>query len=75
MAGWKDILIDVLKLTDEVTRLNRKPGMWLACPQLVLEIIRFQKPPFIEKSTRISYFEYFFKFKLPQPINTKDIHW
>ena len=24
MAGWKDILIDVLKLTDEVKRLNRK---------------------------------------------------
>lgn len=22
MAGWKDILIDVLKLTDEVKRLN-----------------------------------------------------
>ncbi len=24
MAGWKDILIDVLKLTDEVKRLNEK---------------------------------------------------
>jgi len=24
MAGWKDILIDVLKLTDEVKRLNQK---------------------------------------------------
>ena len=24
MAGWKDILFDVLKLTDEVKRLNRK---------------------------------------------------
>jgi hypothetical protein len=24
MAGWKDILIDVIKLTDEVKRLNRK---------------------------------------------------
>jgi len=24
MAGWKDILIDVLKLTDEVKRLNNK---------------------------------------------------
>jgi hypothetical protein len=23
MAGWKDILIDVLKLTDEVKRLNQ----------------------------------------------------
>lgn len=23
MAGWKDILLDVLKLTDEVKRLNR----------------------------------------------------
>lgn len=22
MAGWKDILVDVLKLTDEVKRLN-----------------------------------------------------
>ncbi len=22
MAGWKDILVDVLKLTDEVRRLN-----------------------------------------------------
>lgn len=24
MAGWKDILIDVIKLTDEVKRLNQK---------------------------------------------------
>ena len=24
MAGWKDIFIDVLKLTDEVKRLNQK---------------------------------------------------
>jgi hypothetical protein len=24
MAGWKDILIDVLKLTDEVKHLNQK---------------------------------------------------
>ena len=24
MTGWKDILIDVLKLTDEVKRLNEK---------------------------------------------------
>ena len=24
MAGWKDILIDVLKLTDEVNRLNEQ---------------------------------------------------
>ena len=24
MAGWKDILTDVIKLTDEVKRLNRK---------------------------------------------------
>ncbi len=24
MAGWKDILVDVLKLTDEVKRLNQK---------------------------------------------------
>lgn len=24
MAGWKDILIDVIKLTDEVKSLNRK---------------------------------------------------
>jgi hypothetical protein len=24
MAGWKDILLDVLKLTDEVQRLNAK---------------------------------------------------
>jgi hypothetical protein len=24
MAGWKDIWIDVLKLTDEVKRLNQK---------------------------------------------------
>lgn len=24
MAGWKDILIDVLKLTDEVKRLNQQ---------------------------------------------------
>ena len=24
MAGWKDILIDVLKLTDEVKRLNQR---------------------------------------------------
>ena len=24
MAGWKDILFDVLKLTDEVKRLNQK---------------------------------------------------
>jgi hypothetical protein len=24
MAGWKDILIDVLKLTDELKRLNEK---------------------------------------------------
>ena len=24
MAGWKDILINVLKLTDEVKRLNQK---------------------------------------------------
>ena len=24
MTGWKDILIDVLKLTDEVKRLNQK---------------------------------------------------
>ncbi len=24
MAGWKDILIDVLQLTDEVKRLNQK---------------------------------------------------
>ena len=24
MAGWKDILIDVLNLTDEVKRLNQK---------------------------------------------------
>jgi len=24
MAGWKDILIDVIKLTDEVKRLNKK---------------------------------------------------
>ena len=23
MAGWKDLLVDVLKLTDEVKRLNR----------------------------------------------------
>jgi hypothetical protein len=23
MAGWKDVLLDVLKLTDEVKRLNR----------------------------------------------------
>ncbi len=25
MAGWKDILMDVLKLTDEVKRLNQSP--------------------------------------------------
>lgn len=24
MAGWKEILLDVIKLTDEVTRLNEK---------------------------------------------------
>ena len=24
MAGWKEILIDVIKLTDEVKRLNQK---------------------------------------------------
>lgn len=24
MAGWKDILIDVIKLTDEVKRLNQR---------------------------------------------------
>ena len=24
MAGWKDILIDVIKLTDKVKRLNQK---------------------------------------------------
>ena len=24
MAGWKEILIDVIKLTDEVKRLNEK---------------------------------------------------
>jgi len=24
LAGWKDILIDVIKLTDEVKRLNEK---------------------------------------------------
>jgi hypothetical protein len=24
MAGWKDILTDVIKLTDEVKRLNQK---------------------------------------------------
>ncbi len=24
MAGWKDILIDVINLTDEVKRLNQK---------------------------------------------------
>ncbi len=24
MAGWKDILMDVLKLTDEVNRLNEQ---------------------------------------------------
>ena len=24
MAGWKEILIDVIKLTDEVKRLNKK---------------------------------------------------
>jgi len=24
MAGWKDILLDVLKLTDEVKRLNEQ---------------------------------------------------
>ncbi len=24
MAGWKDILLDMLKLTDEVKRLNRQ---------------------------------------------------
>ena len=24
MAGWKDILIDVIKLTDEIKRLNQK---------------------------------------------------
>ncbi len=24
MAGWKELLIDVLKLTDEVKRLNRE---------------------------------------------------
>ncbi len=24
MAGWKDILIDVIKLADEVKRLNQK---------------------------------------------------
>ncbi|MEA3290977.1 MAG: hypothetical protein U9Q71_01505 [Pseudomonadota bacterium] len=24
MAGWKDILLDVIKLTDEVKRLNRQ---------------------------------------------------
>ncbi len=24
MAGWKDILVDTLKLTDEVKRLNEK---------------------------------------------------
>ena len=24
MAGWKDILIDVIKLTDEVKHLNQK---------------------------------------------------
>jgi hypothetical protein len=27
MAGWKDILIDVLKLTDEVKRLNEKTAL------------------------------------------------
>ena len=26
MAGWKDILIDLLKLTDEVKRLNELTG-------------------------------------------------
>lgn len=26
MTGWKDILMDVLKLTDEVKRLNEKTG-------------------------------------------------
>ena len=26
MSGWKDILIDVLKLTDEVKRLNHDIG-------------------------------------------------
>ena len=24
MTGWKELLIDILKLTDEVKRLNRK---------------------------------------------------
>jgi len=28
MAGWKDILIDVLKLTDEVKRLNQKSELF-----------------------------------------------
>ena len=27
MAGWKDILIDVIKLTDEVKRLNQQSEM------------------------------------------------
>lgn len=27
MASWKDLLIDVLKLTDEVKRLNRATDM------------------------------------------------
>ncbi len=27
MAGWKDILIDVIKLTDEVKRLNEKSAL------------------------------------------------
>lgn len=26
MSGWKDLLIDVLKLTDEVKRLNQDIG-------------------------------------------------
>ena len=27
MAGWKEILIDVIKLTDEVKRLNQKTAL------------------------------------------------
>jgi hypothetical protein len=27
MAGWKEILIDVIKLTDEVKRLNEKSAL------------------------------------------------
>ena len=27
MAGWKEILVDVIKLTDEVKRLNQKTAL------------------------------------------------